>query len=513
MKKLKNENLKNIEIKLDGNNCIISYPHPKITSITETLSHKFSEIKDTVVDLNLSLSSNSEDLNDINKVQDSSQKNTFEITNKSIFYTESNKNIETKNEEINNLQTEKNSNMGTKLNFDIYDLKKKISNVHKIGSERINNSISKKDNNISKPNQNKMITYIGQRNKSNQNTAKISKRKKIISHLRNLSYSNQRTNNSFSMLKAGSSMNNINIKNINRRNMKLNLLQRNRSYSKNEYSKKIYRNIRNICSNKINLIERNSKLINNKTCNLFRQNHLNNNSRISLSFQKDENFNHRQVKKKGIYLQLKKSSSKNSIKNHDFFKTKRNTRKSFNNFPSMKHNKQTKHSNDIEGNFITIDKNNSLKKKNRSNMIMKKRLNVSSNHTTNVTNCSTSNTCSNSNTLNNQKIYLSSHNINNKNKNNQQVNKNIHIFNLEKSKNEPKICCRILSKNNIETNNKNKAKIINVSKLFKKNGKLTRKIKTERNISSGGELNNKNNKPCYKFEDKNIENNINFYNS
>ena len=146
-------------------------------------------------------------------------------------------------------------------------------------------------------------------------------------------------------------------------------------------------------------------------------------------------------------------------------------------------------------------------------MIMKKRLNVSSNHTTNVTNCSTSNTCSNSNTLNNQKIYLSSHNLNNKNKNNQQVNKNIHIFNLEKSKNEPKICCRILSKNNIETNNKNKAKIINVSKLFKKNGKLTRKIKTERNISSGGELNNKKNKPCYKFEDKNIENNINFYNS
>ena len=62
MEKLKNENLKKIEIKIEGDNCIISYPNSKINTINEvpTFPQLDNELKGTV-DLNLSLSSNSED--------------------------------------------------------------------------------------------------------------------------------------------------------------------------------------------------------------------------------------------------------------------------------------------------------------------------------------------------------------------------------------------------------------------------------------------------------------------
>ena len=99
MEKLKIENLKEIEIKIDGNNCIISYPYTKITSINEVsiLPQLDKEIK-TTVDLNLSVSSTSEDFisnlkkikNLNNKENDSNSKKKLEITNKSIFNSESN---------------------------------------------------------------------------------------------------------------------------------------------------------------------------------------------------------------------------------------------------------------------------------------------------------------------------------------------------------------------------------------------------------------------------------------
>ena len=62
MEKLKNENLKKIEIKIEGDNCIISYPSSKINSMNEvpTFPQLDNELKGTV-DLNLSLSSNSDD--------------------------------------------------------------------------------------------------------------------------------------------------------------------------------------------------------------------------------------------------------------------------------------------------------------------------------------------------------------------------------------------------------------------------------------------------------------------
>ena len=62
MEKLKNENLKKIEIKIVGDNCIVSYPSSKLPSLNEapTFPQVDNDLRATV-DLNLSLSSNSEE--------------------------------------------------------------------------------------------------------------------------------------------------------------------------------------------------------------------------------------------------------------------------------------------------------------------------------------------------------------------------------------------------------------------------------------------------------------------
>ena len=99
MEKLKKENSKKIEIKIEGDKCIVSYPSSKKVSLNEvpTFPQLDNDFKSTI-DLNLSLSSNSEEdfisnLKEIkrkNKDYDSNSKKKLEITNKSIFNSESN---------------------------------------------------------------------------------------------------------------------------------------------------------------------------------------------------------------------------------------------------------------------------------------------------------------------------------------------------------------------------------------------------------------------------------------
>ena len=139
MEKLKNENSKKIEIKIIGDNCIVSYPSSKNPSKKEvpTFPQLENEFKSTI-DLNLSLSSNSEEdfisnLKEIkrrNKDNESNSKMKLEITNKSIFYSESNfklsssdRNIEINKNNIDYKNKEsliKNSVI-KKINFDLCD--------------------------------------------------------------------------------------------------------------------------------------------------------------------------------------------------------------------------------------------------------------------------------------------------------------------------------------------------------------------------------------------------------
>ena len=157
MEKLKNENLKKIEIKIEGDNCIISYPSSKINSINEapTFPQLDNELKGTV-DLNLSLSSNSEDfisnLKEIKKnnkdYYDSNSKKKLEITNKSIFYSESNikstternKKLSKKNNEDRNKETLMKNSIIKKLNFDLCEAKKDLDINKKLSeSDRTKN--------------------------------------------------------------------------------------------------------------------------------------------------------------------------------------------------------------------------------------------------------------------------------------------------------------------------------------------------------------------------------------
>ena len=97
MEKLKNENSKKIEIKIEGDKCIVSYPSSKKVSLNEvpTFPQLDNDFKSTI-DLNLSLSSNSEEdfivnlkeikknNKDYNKEYESNSKKKLEITNKKI---------------------------------------------------------------------------------------------------------------------------------------------------------------------------------------------------------------------------------------------------------------------------------------------------------------------------------------------------------------------------------------------------------------------------------------------
>ena len=160
MEKLKNENSKKIEIKIIGDNCIVSFPSSKNPSKKDVPTFPLleNEFKSTI-DLNLSLSSNSEDdfisnLKEIkkkNKELESNSKKKLEITNKSIFYSESNiklsssdrdKNID-KNKKINDNKNKENilkNSVIKKLNFDLCDTIKILDKNKKLSeSDRAKN--------------------------------------------------------------------------------------------------------------------------------------------------------------------------------------------------------------------------------------------------------------------------------------------------------------------------------------------------------------------------------------
>ena len=189
MEKLKNENLKEIEIKLEGNNCIISYPSSKISLVNEvtTFPQLDKELKGNI-DLNLSVSSTSEDfitnlkkIKNINdKENDSNSKKKLEITNKSIFYSESflkksssdrNFHLSKKIRDIKNKNKEciiKNSVI-KKLNFDLYETMKNCDKNKKVAESERN----KNENNYLYKNHNKINTSKNIGNKDNYNIEHI----------------------------------------------------------------------------------------------------------------------------------------------------------------------------------------------------------------------------------------------------------------------------------------------------------------------------------------------------
>ena len=230
MEKLKNENLKKIEIKIEGDNCIISYPSSKINSMNEvpTFPQLDNELKGTV-DLNLSLSSNSDDfISDLreykrkNKDNDSNSKKKLEITNKSIFYSESN----IKSSSDRNIKLNKKNNVNKnkeciiknsvikKLNFDLceakkdLDINKKLSESDRTKNKNnylyknkntinnikynINNNAIKNRNNIypTKKRRNSLMNYELKMNKKEENSNRITHNinKSIIRHRQNNSF-------------------------------------------------------------------------------------------------------------------------------------------------------------------------------------------------------------------------------------------------------------------------------------------------------------------------------------
>ena len=189
MEKLKNENSKKIEIKIIGNNCIVSYPSSKNPSKKEvpTFPQLENEFKSTI-DLNLSLSSNSEEdfiskIKEIkrkNKDNESNSKMKLEITNKSIFYSESNlklsssdRNIEINKDNIdykNKVSLIKNSVI-KKLNFDLCDAIKVLEKNKKLSesdrAQNKNNLLYKNKSIINNYNYNINNILINNKNQNN----------------------------------------------------------------------------------------------------------------------------------------------------------------------------------------------------------------------------------------------------------------------------------------------------------------------------------------------------------
>ena len=230
MEKLKNENLKKIEIKIEGDNCIISYPTSKINSMNEvpTFPQLDNELKGTV-DLNLSLSSNSDDfISDLrefkrkNKDNDSNSKKKLEITNKSIFYSESN----LKSSSDRNIKINKKNNVNKnkeciiknsvikKLNFDLcearkdLDINKKLSesdrtknkNNYLYKNKNTINNIKYNINNMAIKNRNNIYPSKKRRNSMMNNELKMNKKEENsnrISHNINKAIIRHRQNNSF----------------------------------------------------------------------------------------------------------------------------------------------------------------------------------------------------------------------------------------------------------------------------------------------------------------------------
>ena len=220
MEKLKNENSKKIEIKIEGDNCIVSYPSSKIPSVNEvpTFPQFDNEFKSTI-DLNLSLSSNSEEdfiLNlkeikknnkDYNKEYESNSKKKLEITNKSIFYSDSNlkfspsekkKKINLKIRDNKNKECLLKNSVIKKLNFDLCEVIKDIDNNKKLSeSDRTKNKsnfLYKNKNLINNYNINNI--FVNNNNKVKTNNVK-KRRNSMINYeldVKNKEYNSNKIN-------------------------------------------------------------------------------------------------------------------------------------------------------------------------------------------------------------------------------------------------------------------------------------------------------------------------------
>ena len=313
MERLKNENLKKIEIKIEGDNCIISYPSSKVHSINEAPSFPQldNELKSTI-DLNLSLSSNSDEdfisnLKDIkrkNKDCESNSKKKLEITNKSIFYSESNLKISSSNRNIKinkkNNKDNKNKEKETiiknsvikKLNFDLFenykdlDKNKKLSESDRIKNKsnflyknknlnNINNDINniitnnKCQNKGIKKRRNSMVNSELQINKKENNLNKINLNinQSFIRHKQNNSFviSNPFNNNKiiyFNIINNTKLNDHFNYYNIGNMTLNKNKSKAEFNFSKNIKKKfkspKIYNKKRNIKNNLDKLIDEKS---------------------------------------------------------------------------------------------------------------------------------------------------------------------------------------------------------------------------------------------------------------
>ena len=230
MEKLKNENSKKIEIKIIGDNCIVSYPSSKNPSKKEvpTFPQLENEFKSTI-DLNLSLSSNSEEdfisnlkgIKRNNIENESNSKMKLEITNKSIFYSDTNfklsssdRNIEIikDNKVIKNKESLMKNSVIKKLNFDLCNTIKALDNNKKLSeSEReknknnllyknknvinnykynINNisTSNKNQNNGVKKRRNSMLNYELQIKKEESNKINPNINQSLIKHRQNNSF-------------------------------------------------------------------------------------------------------------------------------------------------------------------------------------------------------------------------------------------------------------------------------------------------------------------------------------
>ena len=525
MEKLKNENLKKIEIKIVGDNCIVSYPSSKLPSLNEVPSFpKIDNDLRATIDLNLSLSSNSEEdfisnLKEIKKKKkdnESNSKKKLEITNKSIFYSESNLKLSSSDRNI-----KKNSkNEGCyvknyvikKLNFDLYETKEVVDKNKKLSeSDRIQKKNSFLYNNKNAINNNLLINNTNQiyetkkrRNsmfnnelinfkKEETNKAKFNKNQSFIRHKPNNSFvlQNPFNNNKHIYL------NNSNIKNKihDKGNITLNKKQ-STPKNKNKFnSPNIYSNNKINIKNKIqekSLAYKNLKF---KSNGNFTLSNLNNNNKKVLSKKNEgktnNKINNSKIKEnkniKFFNKNIQKLIKTNNINKKNMYCIKKSNKKEVPNLISTITN-----SNNLknEKRAIFIKNNEYCSLKQYYHLKSPSLLNIPGSSTTPMTStngCTNYTNCTNSSTLNSPsnnttKIIIKS-NLDGKNTLKKYHSQNTFLKNC------------ILGDNTLNYNNNIiKIKNFNLGKLQNKNFK-----------------NNNNN--LYKYTNKTFKNNLNINNS
>ena len=467
MEKLKNENLKKIEIKIVGDNCIVSYPSSKLPSLNEapTFPQVDNDLRATV-DLNLSLSSNSEEdfisnLKEIKKKKkdnESNSKKKLEITNKSIFYSESNLKMSSSDRNINNNSKNeecyvKNSVI-KKLNFDlcetkkVFDKNKKLSesdriqkknsflykNKNAINNDNYNNYNINNYNNILLVNNKKELYGTKKRRNSMFNHELINIKNEEPNKANpkiNQSFIRYRPNNSFVLPNPFNNnkhiyFNNNNMKNNihDKGNITLNKKQSKPKNKKKFQSPNVYNKKRNI-NNKLDKLTEDKSLVKHdnlkfkSTANFSLTNLDNNKKALSKKNEKkiiNKNNNNSKIKEnkksKICNKNIKKLIKTNNINKKNMFCIKKSNKKEVPHLTSIINNNNLK--NEKKANFIKNNEYCSLKQyyhlKSPSLLIIQGSSTTpitSTNGCTNYTNCTNSSTI-NSPSNNTTKIFFKS---------------------------------------------------------------------------------------------------------